>query len=413
MLFRSKRLGITYPVVVDSNFKIADAYGNRFWPRKFLIDRRGRIRFDHTGEGAYVVMERTIQELLHELHPRIKFPAPMAPLEPTDRDGVVCYPVTPELYLGQERGRLDNPEATKSTDPVMFTAPKQPASDSVYAVGQWANQSEYLRHTRDTEVYEDFLALNYRATEVNVVMKPEDVYWMKILVKQDEQPLRREVAGADVLFYSDWGDRHRSFNGRKVYYTGENMLPDYEECDFAFTSSLHPGDPRHHRLPYYACSLGDPAALIRRSDFDPEQILRSKTGFCCFVASNPRSPERNRFFRILNRRLRVDSGGRHFNNVGGPVKDKNAFLRSHKFTIAFENTAHPGYTTEKIVDAMLADSVPIYWGNPEVSRDFNTDSFIDASRFRSLEALADHVIEVHADDALYLRYLRQIGRAHV
>ncbi len=211
-----KRLGITYPVVVDSNFKIADAYGNRFWPRKFLIDRRGRIRFDHTGEGAYVVMERTIQELLHELHPRIKFPAPMAPLEPTDRDGVVCYPVTPELYLGQERGRLDNPEATKSTDPVMFTAPKQPASDSVYAVGQWANQSEYLRHTRDTEVYEDFLALNYRATEVNVVMKPEDVYWMKILVKQDEQPLRREVAGADVLFDGD-GQSYVKVDGARMY----------------------------------------------------------------------------------------------------------------------------------------------------------------------------------------------------
>ena len=234
-----------------------------------------------------------------------------------------------------------------------------------------------------------------------------DNMWLTMLKPNFSTRVVEPDAGADVLYYSDWGDRHRSFNGRKVYYTGENMLPDYEECDFAFTSSLHPGDPRHHRLPYYACSLGDPAALIRRSDFDPEQILRSETGFCCFVASNPRSPERNRFFRILNRRLRVDSGGRHFNNVGGPVKHKNAFLRSHKFTIAFENTAHPGYTTEKIVDAMLADSVPIYWGNPEVSRDFNTDSFIDASRFRSLEALADHVIEVHADDALYLRYLRQ------
>lgn len=198
-----QRLGLTYPVVVDSNFAIANAYENRFWPRKFLIDQAGRIRFEHTGEGAYVTTERVIQELIREIHPRAELPAPMAPLRPTDREGVVCYPMTPELYLGQERGRLGNLTNAPTTDPVQFTLPATLAPDTLYVAGEWANQSEYLRHTRDTEEYEDFLALVYRGTEVNVVMKPEDVYWLKVLVTQDGAPLRREVAGRDVLFEDD------------------------------------------------------------------------------------------------------------------------------------------------------------------------------------------------------------------
>jgi hypothetical protein len=195
-----KRLGLPYPVVVDSNFQIADAYDNRFWPRKFLIDREGMIRFDHTGEGAYIKTEQKIQELLREINPQAEFPVPMAPLHATDREGVVCYPITPELYLGQERGKLGNDAAGTSTDPVTFKLPAELATDTIYAAGEWANQKEYLRHTRDTEEYVDFLALVYRATEVNVVMKPEDVYWLKILVEQDGQPLRTEIAGADVYF---------------------------------------------------------------------------------------------------------------------------------------------------------------------------------------------------------------------
>jgi hypothetical protein len=198
-----QRLGLTYPVVVDSNFEIANAYRNRYWPRKFLVDAAGRIRFDHTGEGAYVTTERMIQQLIREIHPRAELPAPLPPLTPTDRDGVVCYPVTPELYLGHERGRLGNAEDHRTTEPVLFALPTERAPDTLYAAGEWASQTEYLRHTRDTEEYEDFLALVYRGTEVNVVMKPEDVYWLKVMVTQNGAPLRREVAGTDVFFDED------------------------------------------------------------------------------------------------------------------------------------------------------------------------------------------------------------------
>lgn len=236
---------------------------------------------------------------------------------------------------------------------------------------------------------------------------PQNNLWVRLLRARYDVHVVPPDAAADVLFYSDWGTQHRKFPGRKIYFTGENMLPDYDECDFALTSCIRPDDPRHFRLPYYACSTVCPEELVRGADFDPERTLRAKTGFCGFVVTNPRSPERNAFFRMLNRRKRVDSGGRHFNNIGGPVKDKDAFVRKYKFIIAFENTLTPGYTTEKIVDAMRGGSLPIYWGNPQVGIDFNPRSFINARDFPSLRALADHVLRVDADDSLYLSYLRE------
>ena len=64
-------------------------------------------------------------------------------------------------------------------------------------------------------------------------------------------------------------------------------------------------------------------------------------------------------FEALSWYQQVSSGGRYKNNIGGPVDDKLKFQRKHKFVIAFENTATPGYTTEKIIGAFAAGAVPI------------------------------------------------------
>jgi hypothetical protein len=96
----------------------------------------------------------------------------------------------------------------------------------------------------------------------------------------------------------------------------------------------------------------------------------------------------------------VNAGGKLFNNVGGPVKDKHAFLARHTFTIAFENDSQPGYTTEKLIEAMLAGTIPIYWGDPLVGRDFDTRSFLSAHDSPSLDDLVDRVVAVDRNPAL-------------
>ncbi len=59
-----KRHGIRYPVAQDNNFATWKAYGNQYWPAQYIVDRHGRIVYQHAGEGAYDVIENTVRRLL-------------------------------------------------------------------------------------------------------------------------------------------------------------------------------------------------------------------------------------------------------------------------------------------------------------------------------------------------------------
>lgn len=60
------KLGIKYAVVMDNNFRIWRAYNNVYWPALYLVDKKGVIRYQHAGEGAYDETERMIRQLLDE-----------------------------------------------------------------------------------------------------------------------------------------------------------------------------------------------------------------------------------------------------------------------------------------------------------------------------------------------------------
>ena len=61
-----KMFRVEYPVAVDSNYAIWDAFGNRFWPAVYVADAKGNIRYHHFGEGEYERTEAVIQQLLRE-----------------------------------------------------------------------------------------------------------------------------------------------------------------------------------------------------------------------------------------------------------------------------------------------------------------------------------------------------------
>lgn len=214
----------------------------------------------------------------------------------------------------------------------------------------------------------------------------------------------------DFLIFADRGQHvHRVHNCIKIYFCLENFAPDFKFYDYAFTCR-EINDPRHLRLPFYV--LYNPRPLLKDND-DLEQIMAAKTKFCGFLASyaNKKTRMRNEFFRKLCRYKKVDSAGGALNNTGYRVAvgatAKMEFLRPYKFNLAFENASVPGYTTEKIVEAMRARAMPIYWGNPGVAREFNSKSFLNYFDFPSEEALIEKIIELDRDDAKYLEYLRQ------
>jgi len=208
---------------------------------------------------------------------------------------------------------------------------------------------------------------------------------------------------ADVLIYSCFGERFHKFDGLRIFYTGENKRPDFHECDYAFSFD-YPTSKRNYRLPLYRLHPGFEELLAPR---DVASVMSGKTEFCNFVYSNPAPGERDEFFRLLSEYKPVLSGGRHLNNIGGPVIDKFAFMRPCKFSIAFENSSYPGYTTEKILHAFETGTVPIYWGNPEVARDFNPQAFINCHEFPDFASVVEQVKQIDQDDERFRHLLAQ------
>jgi hypothetical protein len=217
----------------------------------------------------------------------------------------------------------------------------------------------------------------------------------------------------DFVFYSDPARHfHRLHNCVRIFVGVESWLPDWNECDYALTPN-YLDDPRHLRLPFYVPWRFGPD-LLRKQGEDPEKLLDCKTGFCSFMVS-ANHPVKNRkrleLFEKVMQYKKVDSGGRFLNNIGRTIlpghEPKLQFLHQYKFHLALENIAKEGYTTEKIYDAMLARTLPIYWGNPRIAEEFNPRSFINYFDFRNDQEFLEKIIELDRDDAKYLEYARQ------
>ncbi len=211
----------------------------------------------------------------------------------------------------------------------------------------------------------------------------------------------------DYLFYSVFGNAHHRFGGIRIFWTGENVVPNFNYCDYALGfHHLEFGD-RYFRLPLWRIYTRALEQALAKNDRFPAEQRLNRT-FCAFVVSNVKQTDgrREELFEKLSAYKVVDSGGRYRNNVGGPVADKIAFQSGYKFAIAAENTYCPGYTTEKILDAFAAGCVPIYYGDPLAVRDFNPEAFINAHDFKTTANLIAHIQKVDNDADLYLKMAR-------
>ena len=213
-----------------------------------------------------------------------------------------------------------------------------------------------------------------------------------------------DMSHADYVFYSVHGDQHWQSPDRcvKIFFTGEDVSPDFNACDYAISFEWLQYEDRHLRLPLYYLYPGICERVEQRHLQHFEQIRQQKTGFCSMTVSNKnRHPIFVRLFEELSKYKRIDSGGMWRNNIGGRVEDKFAFDSTHKFSIVCENTAHSGYTTEKLVQALAANCIPIYWGDPNVSKVFNPKAIINVSDFPTLADVVEQVKHVDRDEQLW------------
>jgi hypothetical protein len=218
---------------------------------------------------------------------------------------------------------------------------------------------------------------------------------------------------ANYIIYSCFGDQilNEPDNTIKIFYSGENEAPNFNICDYAMSfEHLSLGD-RYFRLPvYYVTDFYKKETLLMEHKHEniSDIVSSEKSQFCSFVVSNARgATERQQMFEQLNNYKKVNSGGKYLNNIGTPIKDKLEFESKHKFSICFDNCQYRGYTTEKIVEAFAARTIPIYWGDPEITKIFNPKAFINVMEYPSIDAAIEYIKEIDQNDDLYLSIIQE------
>ncbi|EKE91342.1 glycosyltransferase family 10 domain-containing protein [Helicobacter pylori] len=242
---------------------------------------------------------------------------------------------------------------------------------------------------------------------------------------------------ADIVFGSPLGSARKILsyqNAKRVFYTGENEVPNFNLFDYAIGFDELDFRDRYLRMPLYYDRLHHKAESVNDTTapykIKPDSLYALKKpshhfkenhphlcavvndesdplkrGFASFVASNPNAPKRNAFYDALNSIEPVTGGGSVKNTLGYNVKNKNEFLSQYKFNLCFENSQNYGYVTEKIIDAYFSHTIPIYWGSPSVAKDFNPKSFVNVCDFKNFDEAIDYVRYLHTHPNAYLDML--------
>ena len=235
--------------------------------------------------------------------------------------------------------------------------------------------------------------------------KPEDIWAYRILCRNYDVTL--DPKDPEYVIDGGLGTDHLDYpRAVKIVIIGESYVPDFNLFDYAVGFDDMTFGDRYLRLPLFAfyAKFRELCALPRLAE--SELVPLAKREFCSFVVSNDDGdPLRLEFFRRLSEYKPVASGGKLFNNVGGRVPDKNAFIAKYKFNIAFENSTVPGYTTEKVMEPLAARSVPVYYGNPRIADDFDPACMVRVASRDDVERAVEEIVALDRDDRAYLEKL--------
>jgi thiol-disulfide isomerase/thioredoxin len=193
VLFATKKYNITYPVALDNDYGTWTAYQNQYWPRKYLIDKDGSIRYDHIGEGGYEETEMQIQQLLAEAGNNMSQSnlVDITDTTPTTQN-------TPELYVGYDfalpRGEdIGNSGGMKKDVVTNYVVLQKRNPDTVYIEGSWlSNPDNLMAKTNNT----DAIYLGFTAKNANIVASSNSTAEVEVLI--DGKDITSDVAGSDV-----------------------------------------------------------------------------------------------------------------------------------------------------------------------------------------------------------------------
>ncbi len=269
-------------------------------------------------------------------------------------------------------------------------------------------RSVYCLHgdTRDVDSFKRYLYIDSQLDNVNLI-------W--------------DCESPDILFstehiYSNkrfWNQFKQLSQKAKVniFYSLEAATIDFNIFDIGITWDNSITGPRH-------CQVLPTEDIATRFITKKENEIRTAEEarklldgrkFCNFLYSNGVAhPMRDKLFYELSKYKRVDSLGKHQNNVEMPgtgyeghAVECVGIKNGYKFSIACENAWFPGYTTEKILTSLEAHTIPIYWGNKDITKDINPECFVNVMEFDNLENMVKRVREIDEDNNLWSKMVSQ------
>lgn len=186
-----ERFGIRYPVAIDNDYALWNAYNNHYWPAHYFIDGKGSIRYHHFGEGEYGHSEAVIVALLRE---NGIVPSGTVMSERSGATDEAARTVSPETYLGFDRMEyLGSPESVKVDAPRRYSSVPEPGTGAFYLEGAWEIRNECAVPTEPGAR----IVYKVRAATANLVMDPAG-QTRRILVSLDRAPVGMLEAGSDV-----------------------------------------------------------------------------------------------------------------------------------------------------------------------------------------------------------------------
>ncbi len=177
-----KKLGITYPVAIDNDFKIWRAFDNQYWPAHYFADANGHVRYHHFGEGNYAESEQVIQQLLREAgHKDVSTDLITAKASGVQQGSDSQAMRSPETYVGYRRS--ENFASTPAIAPdatATYQLPAQPTLNQWGLEGQWMIGSEQAMLKGATGK----VGYRFHARDLHLVLGPD----------QDGKPIRFKVS---------------------------------------------------------------------------------------------------------------------------------------------------------------------------------------------------------------------------
>lgn len=190
-----EKFGIKYPIVMDNDFATWNAYGNQYWPRKYLIGVDGDIIYEHIGEGDYAETEKAIQKALIELHKKTGSTM-IVPTDISNPNNVIAFDQnkvqSPETYFGAGRNLYLANGIPGKVGEQNYALPNDIKENKLYLSGSWNIGAEQATSKSPGSILYKYSAQNVYLVAssslpqgIEVTIKKDGVFFKKITIKGD------------------------------------------------------------------------------------------------------------------------------------------------------------------------------------------------------------------------------------